>query len=54
MAGFDHKTIDQKWQQYWEREQTFATPTDRRSVPNSRGAAAVGWPACCANPPDAS
>ncbi len=29
MAGFDHKTIDQKWQQYWEREQTFATPTDR-------------------------
>ncbi len=29
MAGFDHKTIDQKWQQYWDREQTFATPTDR-------------------------
>src|SRR5262245_20633249 len=29
MAGFDHKTIDQKWQQYWEREQTFLTPKDR-------------------------
>ena len=29
MAGFDHKTIDQKWQQYWDRERTFATPTDR-------------------------
>src|SRR6476646_1177407 len=29
MAGFDHKTIDEKWQQYWDREQTFATPTDR-------------------------
>lgn len=29
MAGFDHKTIDQKWQEYWDREQTFATPTDR-------------------------
>jgi leucyl-tRNA synthetase len=29
MAGFDHKTIDQKWQEYWKREQTFATPTDR-------------------------
>jgi len=29
MAGFDHKTIDQKWQQYWDREQTFATPKDR-------------------------
>ncbi|HEX5063706.1 MAG TPA: leucine--tRNA ligase [Kofleriaceae bacterium] len=29
MAGFDHKTIDQKWQQYWDKEQTFLTPTDR-------------------------
>jgi leucyl-tRNA synthetase len=29
MAGFDHKTIDSKWQAYWERERTFATPTDR-------------------------
>jgi leucyl-tRNA synthetase len=29
MAGFDHKTIDTKWQAYWEREQTFLTPTDR-------------------------
>jgi leucyl-tRNA synthetase len=29
MAGFDHKTIDQKWQEYWARENTFATPTDR-------------------------
>jgi len=29
MAGFDHQTIDQKWQAYWTRERTFATPTDR-------------------------
>jgi leucyl-tRNA synthetase len=29
MAGFDHQTIDQKWQAYWARERTFATPTDR-------------------------
>src|SRR5215475_191934 len=29
MAGFDHKLIDTKWQAYWEREQTFRTPTDR-------------------------
>jgi leucyl-tRNA synthetase len=29
MAGFDHKAIDQKWQTFWDREQTFATPTDR-------------------------
>ncbi len=29
MAGFDHTTIDRKWQAYWDREQTFATPTDR-------------------------
>ncbi|HSD89070.1 MAG TPA: leucine--tRNA ligase [Kofleriaceae bacterium] len=29
MARFDHKTIDQKWQQYWDKEQTFLTPTDR-------------------------
>jgi leucyl-tRNA synthetase len=29
MAGFDHKTIDEKWQAYWDREQTFLTPTDR-------------------------
>ena len=29
MAGFDHTTIDAKWQAYWDREQTFATPTDR-------------------------
>jgi len=29
MAGFDHKTFDAKWQAYWEREQTFLTPTDR-------------------------
>ncbi|MBA3396145.1 MAG: leucine--tRNA ligase [Deltaproteobacteria bacterium] len=29
MAGFDHKTIDAKWQAFWERSQTFATPTDR-------------------------
>jgi leucyl-tRNA synthetase len=29
MAGFDHKTVDQKWQAFWDREQTFATPKDR-------------------------
>jgi leucyl-tRNA synthetase len=29
MAGFDHKTIDRKWQAIWERDQTFATPKDR-------------------------
>src|SRR5688572_823457 len=29
MAGFDHKSIDAKWQARWERDQTFATPTDR-------------------------
>ena len=29
MAGFDHKTLDAKWQEFWEREQTFLTPTDR-------------------------
>ncbi len=29
MAGFDHASVDAKWQAYWEREQTFATPTDR-------------------------
>ena len=29
MAGFDHKTIDPKWQAYWDDKQTFLTPTDR-------------------------
>src|SRR5437879_11705613 len=29
MATYDHGTFDRKWQQYWEREHTFATPTDR-------------------------
>ncbi|MBS1122929.1 MAG: leucyl-tRNA synthetase [Deltaproteobacteria bacterium] len=29
MAGFDHTIVDAKWQAFWEREQTFATPTDR-------------------------
>ncbi|MFT3694309.1 MAG: leucine--tRNA ligase [Kofleriaceae bacterium] len=29
MAGFDHKSIDPKWQAYWESNQTFLTPTDR-------------------------
>jgi len=29
MAGFDHKALDPKWQAYWDRERTFATPTDR-------------------------
>ncbi|MDQ3339791.1 MAG: leucine--tRNA ligase [Myxococcota bacterium] len=28
-SGFDHQTIDKKWQERWDREQTFATPTDR-------------------------
>ena len=28
MASFDHKTLDAQWQAYWERERTFATPTD--------------------------
>ena len=26
---FDHRAIDAKWQAFWNREQTFATPTDR-------------------------
>jgi leucyl-tRNA synthetase len=29
MPGFDHKTIDAKWQDRWARDNTFATPTDR-------------------------
>src|SRR5947199_122139 len=29
MATYDHATFDRKWQQYWEREHTFGTPTDR-------------------------
>ena len=29
MAGYDHKLLDEKWQTYWDRENTFATPTDR-------------------------
>jgi len=29
MPGYDHSAIDRKWQAYWDREQTFATPTDR-------------------------
>ncbi len=29
MAGFDHKTIDARWQATWARDNTFATPTDR-------------------------
>jgi leucyl-tRNA synthetase len=29
MAGYDHKFIDDKWQTFWQRETTFATPTDR-------------------------
>ncbi len=29
MAGFDHASIDAKWQATWDREQTFLTPTDR-------------------------
>jgi leucyl-tRNA synthetase len=29
MAGFDHEAIDRRWQEFWEREQTFLTPTDR-------------------------
>lgn len=29
MAGYDHKTIDEKWQAEWDAKQTFATPKDR-------------------------
>src|SRR5215468_4631474 len=29
MSSYDHKTTDAKWQERWEREQTFLTPTDR-------------------------
>jgi leucyl-tRNA synthetase len=29
MSGFDHRQIDAKWQDRWERDDTFATPTDR-------------------------
>jgi len=29
MARYDHKTIESKWQDYWEANDTFATPTDR-------------------------
>jgi leucyl-tRNA synthetase len=29
MAGFQHNLIDTKWQAFWDREQTFKTPTDR-------------------------
>jgi len=29
MASFDHQTIDATWQARWERDKTFATPTDR-------------------------
>ncbi|MBX3155425.1 MAG: leucine--tRNA ligase [Deltaproteobacteria bacterium] len=27
--GFDHTLVDAKWQAQWERDQTYATPTDR-------------------------
>jgi len=27
--GYDHDSIDARWQAYWEAEQTFLTPTDR-------------------------
>ena len=29
MAGFDHTHLDSKWQAIWDRDKTFATPTDR-------------------------
>jgi len=29
MAGFKHSIIDAKWQEIWERDHTFKTPTDR-------------------------
>jgi leucyl-tRNA synthetase len=29
MSGFNHTEIDAKWQARWERDRTFATPTDR-------------------------
>jgi leucyl-tRNA synthetase len=30
MAGYQHSIIDAKWQAFWDREQTFKTPSDRR------------------------
>jgi leucyl-tRNA synthetase len=29
MSGFDHTSIDKKWQEKWAADNTFATPTDR-------------------------
>jgi leucyl-tRNA synthetase len=29
MAGYDHETIEARWQAYWRDQRTFATPTDR-------------------------
>ena len=29
MAGYDHATVDGKWQAKWQADGTFATPTDR-------------------------
>jgi leucyl-tRNA synthetase len=29
MSGYPHREIDARWQRTWERERTFATPTDR-------------------------
>jgi leucyl-tRNA synthetase len=29
MSGYPHREIDARWQGFWARERTFATPTDR-------------------------
>ncbi|MBT3219998.1 MAG: leucine--tRNA ligase [Proteobacteria bacterium] len=29
MAGYDHQFVEEKWQKYWIKHDTFATPTDR-------------------------
>jgi leucyl-tRNA synthetase len=29
MAGYDHETIEARWQAYWRDQRTFTTPTDR-------------------------
>ena len=29
MARYDHREVEQRWQSFWDAEDTFATPTDR-------------------------
>ena len=29
MSGYDHAAVEAKWRAVWERDRTFATPTDR-------------------------